>query len=350
MGQLGMRYACVGSFAGLDANTFRCIALSLISFIAASCSLVPQSSIPGGSSDPITLKPIPLSTVLIALKCQVEQGLERIEAQKQNLARNGDPRWQSFQLRDGTVTFTGKTTTVGTDDADISIAIPVGISTVTPSVGGKLTGTATEEISRAFGIGTDVKLSICGHAVIRDEGINVGTFFSDRMVAAFNDTLAIPEYSRNARQSVPFGPSLRNNELKLAANFSVQRTLEAGVKAEVLFSSTNSSSPTLTPGIAFANDAKGEYAITVTFPMLASDKGDNRRFYQCVRKGAVTYCLEAPYVEEKHRDRLTILSAEDADIFGTLRQPDLPEPEGREPTDELPPPFELLIEEGPVAF
>jgi hypothetical protein len=266
------------------------------------------------------------------------------------LIRDGSPRWQSFQLRDGTVTFTGKTTVVGTDDADISIAIPIGISTVTPNVGGKLTGTATEEISRTFGIGTDVKLSMCDHPVLRRDKIEVGTFFADRMVAAFNDTLAIPEYKRSDMASIPFGPSLRNNELKLSANFSVQRVLDAGVKAEVLFSSNNSSAPTLTPGIVFTNDAKGEYTISITFPMLATDKGDSRRFYQCVRKEDLTYCLEAAYVEEKHQGLLKPSAPEEAETFGLLEQPPEAAIEGEEKR-QLPAPIPgLLIERGPLAF
>ena len=176
------------------------------------------------------------------------------------LAAMNDPRGAIFKLLDGTVTFTGKTTVEGTDDGDISIVIPVGISMLTPNLGGKLTSTATEEITRIFGVSTTISesdsKSMCKYLEMKHGNIAVGTFISNRMLAAFNDSINVPVNEKHGA----LGPSLTDKTLMIKANFSVQRVLDAGVKADVLFSSTNSSAPTLKPAIAFINDAKGEYA------------------------------------------------------------------------------------------
>ena len=307
----------VGSLRITAGTVRRSLAVAL-ALVGSACSLTPSSPIPGASSDPITLKPIPVSTVLIALKCQVETGLTRIQDLKDRLRRLGDPSYEIFDLRKGDATFTGKTTVIGTDDGEVSIVIPTGISTITPNVGGKLTATATEEISRKFSLGTEVDVSICNRPELSEGEIVVGSFVSDRMVAAFQDSLAVPirrvpdidektglqkidqMTGLPKKKPLPFGPALQNTEISITATFSVQRTLEAGIDANVLFSSTNSSSPTLTPGIAFVNDEKGDYTINVTFPMTTSDPGDGQRFYRCVRKANETYCLESPYDEKEH--------------------------------------------------
>ncbi len=277
----------------------------------ASCSSVPESSIPGENPKSISLEPIPLTTILSALQCQVEKGVNQVESMKKNY-QMGDPRRTGFKLLSGTATFTGKTTISGTDEGDASIVIPVGISEITPNVGGKLTNTATEEITRKFGITTKKRFGdVC--AKTEEKGIDVGEFFSKRIVASYRDIVDL-NY-KNVRsgerdsennetsedQTVLYGPVLSDTELTLKASFSVQRVFDAGISSDILFSSTSSSSPTLSPAVAFVNDQKGEYSITLNFPMSSADTGDNRRFYQCYQPFDITYCLESPYVEQRHR-------------------------------------------------
>ncbi len=324
----------------------------------SACSLVPGSPIPGGETNPVTLKPIHVTTVLSALKCQVDRGIKMVEKRKNELRANGDPRADTFNLLEGTATFSGKTTIVGTDDGDVSILIPTGISEVTPNFGGKFTSTATEDVARKFGVGNETDdVSICDHKTLKDSGVVVGTFIADRMLAAFNDTAKIP-LRRNAEGAlVSYGPKLQNTELKITATFNVQRVLDAGVKAKVLFSSTNPSSPTLSPGIAFINDEKGEYSISVTFPMLAADTGDKRRFFQCIHPGGATYCLEVPYVEKKHKDIFPdIVAIAPGGVLGqipsmllrpsTSAQPSAP----TEGVPQVPKTQKLDIQKGPTAF
>ena len=122
-----------------------------LAFIVSACSLTPESSIPGEKPNPVTLKPFAVTTVLSALKCQIDRGFVEIE-KKQALRAKGDPRARSFNLLKGSATFSGKTTTVGTDDGNISIIIPTGISEITPNIGGKFVSTSTQFVTRNFSV------------------------------------------------------------------------------------------------------------------------------------------------------------------------------------------------------
>jgi hypothetical protein len=317
------------------------------------CSTFPKSPIPGDPTTAFNKKDLPVSTVITALKCQIEKGLKAIKKKNGEVAKD-----RKFKLKDGTAEITIQAILAGNGQGKVNYILPTGgEDTTTPEFSETRVATEKRTIVREFGIetGDTSGESICDHKRLKD--LAMEDFIKDQMIAAFTDTLDVPRQSTGK----PYNPKFTDNSMSFEINFKAERKRAGSLAAEII-TAGGMPAETLGPSFELKSDRTAENTVLLTFPMLASDSGDSRKFYVTVGPLGVSYSLEQPYVEKKHAkylkvdpaliksppDAITFFrkedGAEELREFDTLGLGDVDKKEGT--VKRLP----LPIEEGPDSF
>jgi len=255
-------------------------------------------SVPGIQNDigdTLSMKPVPVRTVMMALKCQLAQAYGEIEAIKKS---HPNPDWaKSLKFKKGSAIFSGKTQVIQANGGKISVVIPftgVDGTILTPNAGRTSSSTGTQESVHTFAIDPIAQnADIC--ALCAAEKIEVGTFVKDAIVAAFVEALAMPLNP----SGVAYDPAFTHTKLNVAASFKVVIRNEGGISSSILFTGAIDST---SPSVVKSQDRDGIYTIAVELPFQTGETQDPRKLiYERVINGS-TVMIEEPYTQERYKD------------------------------------------------
>jgi hypothetical protein len=256
----------------------------LVVFLVTGCSTAQVSKIPGIENsikhpydeESIDVKPIPITTVLKALKIQLAEAILSLEAIR--MENKDHPIIEELILRTGNGTLSGESQLVQTDNGNILAVIPfTGFagSTLTPNLGIDEAATSKQNIALNFSFTPKIT---CDRTLSREEeekkGIDVGTFIRDALVASFNQIAEMP-YDRSVRRA--YEPIFSNRELKLSLLFSVVRTGQAGLGVKIVPASPNIDEVTSGPIFGTKKQQTGTYSLELTVPLVTANPNDGKR-------------------------------------------------------------------------
>lgn len=324
--------AFVSKFSSLPVHFKSAVVLPVVASLAGCAGAIQNPTLPGldrqtftGMDDDI-IEPIPVSTVMTALKCQLARGFSAIESEKGRDEYKSNPVAAGFIFKDGTGTFSGETKIVETRNGKISAVFPFsGIdgSIITPAFGRGLTSTDTQKISTKFSISpSGANTEICNVQELQD--VDVGTFVQDAMLAAFNDTVKVPTSINANGETVLYEPVLRSQEVTIDQSFVVALKVERGITVKALISAPRTDN--IDPVGNMNSDRTGTYTLSIKLPLNTGDTSDPRRILSCVHSpnNDRSLCVDDTFTEAKLNDKLENFSAALADYIEAIRRREPP--------------------------
>lgn len=277
-------------------STATALFLALTTAVLPGCSSTQHPAVPGMTNNVITLKPVELSTVLMALKCQLASALTEIANDRNS--NPGNSLKARFKLKNGSGVFSGKTQTVQSDGAKISAVIPftnVNGTILTPTLGATLSSTGVQETALSFAVSSNAgNADVCTECETRN--IEVGTFIQDALIATYRQLTNMP-----LKGDASYAPDLWPTELKISVNFAVVQKFEAGVTSKIILTSPTTES--LGPSLGVNKDQTGIYQLDIKFPFLTDDTGDSRRLSYTISLGGGKYLtVEEPYTQKRYEE------------------------------------------------
>ncbi|MEM7506124.1 MAG: hypothetical protein AAF415_05215 [Pseudomonadota bacterium] len=266
---------------------------------------------------------------------------------------------EQFIIRPGTAQLKLSDVEVIDDDIDVSIGIPVGISTLTPSVGVSPAGTAGTAITRSFAVTPPaeptnsrqrpgfkpkvisikdkkhlteyIKLKYGSAEPIKcnnGDSINSKGFIYSHIISAFLDAEKIIGEKSDEKPQVETKLSL--TDLSFSFNFKVERVANAGVSALVL----TTTDINIGPSYIITQTETKDNTLTLTLPIRSADTGDDRRFFDCRTSGFGQVCLETAYISDRHNQFFPAEPASTPDAAQQRKTPGATQPKAAPPTDE----------------
>ena len=344
-------------------NWRRTLTLSLLCAGLIGCAVPIDPDVPGmdRKSSKLDVNSFKLSTVITATRCEIAKALQTI---RNTIIEDGvvddkgkwnpkpDSVYNSFQIYNGTLTFTGKTEIIRTDKGAISVVLPLGTSTLTPNYGSTAKGTATQTIERTFqiefdrvehdtrpGVPNHISIAVCSSPSLIN--FNSSSFLSKAIEQQFRQlTKGISEGESQSKQPGPKkkpGPKLRNIQMSIEVSFVFTKSPTGGAEVEVLFN--NPSLKSIGPGFTLSEDTSNTYSVKVVFPLKKDESsGESRLSLHCFHSigGHETQCIERTLTGEDLARYITLSKRNTTSLSSTEKKPDTQS--GGEATQKSTPP------------